>query len=138
VAVNGGRVEFQLSVPATADNVPLLRHAMAGFLEGQAVTGETAADVLLAVTEACTNVVQHAYRSEPAKVERHIELDAECMDSILQCAVRELGRGFAPRVDSPGLGLGLPVIAALTQTVEIRPLTPHGTEVVMTFAIVPG
>ncbi len=132
-------MELQLSVPATADNVPLLRHAMAGFLEGQSVTGETAADVLLAVTEACTNVVQHAYRSDPAAVDRHIELAAECMDSsILEVAVRDLGRGFAPRVDSPGLGLGLPVIAALTQTVEIRPLTPHGTEVVMTFAIDPG
>jgi serine/threonine-protein kinase RsbW len=136
--VNGGRVELQLSVPATADNVPLLRHAMAGFLEGQSVTGETAADVLLAVTEACTNVVQHAYPSDPDSVDRHIELAAECMDSILEVAVRDLGLGFAPRVDSPGLGLGLPVIAALTQTVEIRPLTPHGTEVVMTFAVDPG
>jgi hypothetical protein len=36
------------------------------------------------------------------------------------------------------LGLGLPVIAALTRTVEIRPLTPHGTEVLMTFAIAAG
>ena len=47
---------------------------MAGFLEGQSVTGEAAADVLLAVTEACTNVVQHAYRFDPNPVDRHIEL----------------------------------------------------------------
>ena len=86
VAVNGGRVEFQLSGRPPLLNVPLLRHAMAGFLEGQAVTGETAADVLLAVTEACTNVVQHANRSRLAKIERHIELDAESSASILQVA----------------------------------------------------
>ena len=131
-------MELELTVPSTADNIPLLRHAMAGFLEGHSVTGESAADVLLAVTEACTNVVQHAYRSDRAAVDRQIELGAECMDSILEVAVRDLGRGFAPRVDSPGLGLGLPVIAALTQNVEIRPLPPHGTEVVMTFAIDAG
>ena len=111
---------------------------MAEFCELHGLSAPLIDDVKLVVTEACTNVVQHAYRSDPAAVDRHIELAAECMDSILEVAVRDLGRGFAPRVDSPGLGLGLPVIAALTQTVEIRPLTPHGTEVVMTFAIDPG
>ena len=39
---------------------------------------------------------------------------------------------------APGWAWTPPVIAALTQTVEIRPLTPHGTEVAMTFAIDPG
>lgn len=131
-------MELQLCVPATADNVPLLRHAMAGFLEGRSIDGEIAADVLLAVTEACTNVVQHAYRSDPDGGEPQIELAAECLDATIEVSVRDLGRGFAPRIDSPGLGLGLPVIAALTQTVEIRPLAPHGTEVVMTFATDPA
>jgi serine/threonine-protein kinase RsbW len=132
--VNGGGVQLELTVPAVAENIPLLRQAMAGFLDGQDVAGDAAADVLLAVTEACTNVVQHAYRDAASDTtDRRIELAADWSDHMLTVAVRDVGRGFAPRVDSPGLGLGLPVIAALTETVEIRPLEPNGTEVLMTF-----
>jgi serine/threonine-protein kinase RsbW len=133
--VNGGGVELELTVPATAENIPLLRHAVSGFLQGIDITGERASDVLLAVTEACTNVVQHAYRDANADQDPRIELTADRQDDVLLVAVRDVGHGFAPRVDSPGLGLGLPVIAALTRTVEIRPLTPSGTEVMMTFTL---
>ncbi len=49
--------------------------------------------------------------------------------------VRDRGRGFAPRVDSPGLGLGLPVIAALTRRLELQETPGGGTEVVMAFGI---
>jgi serine/threonine-protein kinase RsbW len=133
--VNGGRVDLELTVAATAENIPLLRHAVSGFLDGIEVTGDDASDVLLAVTEACTNVVQHAYRDHQGESEPRIELIADRSEEVLSIAVRDLGHGFAPRVDSPGLGLGLPVIAALTRTVEIRPLSPSGTEVLMTFAL---
>lgn len=132
--MNDEQVQLELSVPAQAENIPLVRHAVAGFLDGHGIGGEQASDMLLAVTEACTNVVQHAYRD--GSVERaEIEVWAELSDAIVTITVRDQGGGFAPRVDSPGLGLGLPVIAALTTTVEIRPTPPSGTEVVMTFAL---
>jgi serine/threonine-protein kinase RsbW len=134
--MNDGQVQLELVVPAVAENIPLVRHAVAGFLEGHGVAGETASDMLLAVTEACTNVVQHAYRDEEGAGEAdQIEVAAERGDARVTITVRDHGGGFAPRIDSPGLGLGLPVIAALTQTVEIRPMPPSGTEVVMTFAL---
>ena len=132
--MNDGQVQLELSVPAQAENIPLVRHAVAGFLDGHGIGGDHASDMLLAVTEACTNVVQHAYREEPAE-DAEIEVWAELADSIVTITVRDQGGGFAPRVDSPGLGLGLPVIAALTTTVEIREAPPSGTEVVMTFAL---
>jgi serine/threonine-protein kinase RsbW len=132
--MNGGQVQLELVVPAVAENIPLVRHAVAGFLEGHGVAGETASDMLLAVTEACTNVVQHAYRDCDGAADQ-IEVAAERSDDLVTITVRDYGGGFAPRIDSPGLGLGLPVIAALTQTVEIRPMPPSGTEVVMTFAL---
>ena len=131
--MNDGQVQLELVVPAVAENIPLVRHAVAGFLEGHGVTGEHASDMLLAVTEACTNVVQHAYRDEGGADQ--IEVAAERSDNVVTISVRDHGGGFAPRIDSPGLGLGLPVIAALSQTVEIRPMPPSGTEVVMTFAL---
>jgi serine/threonine-protein kinase RsbW len=133
--MNDGQVQLELVVPAVAENIPLVRHAVAGFLEGHGVARETASDMLLAVTEACTNVVQHAYRDEDGGGADQIEVVAERSEDLVTIAVRDRGGGFAPRIDSPGLGLGLPVIAALTQTVEIRPMPPSGTEVVMTFGL---
>jgi anti-sigma regulatory factor (Ser/Thr protein kinase) len=132
--VNDEQVQLELSVPAEAENIPLVRHAVAGFLDGHDIGGDQASDMLLAVTEACTNVVQHAYRDGPV-ADAEIEVCAEFDGSTVTITVRDQGGGFAPRVDSPGLGLGLPVIAALTTTVEIRPTPPSGTEVVMTFAL---
>lgn len=136
--VNDEQAHVELTVPADAENIPLVRHAVAGFLGGDDPLSDLiSSDVLLAVTEACTNVVQHAYRdvSEP---DAEIEISAERSLSELTISVRDRGRGFAPRVDSPGLGLGLPVIAALTHNVEIRPFPPSGTEVVMTFLLDDG
>jgi serine/threonine-protein kinase RsbW len=134
--MNDGQLQLELVVPAVAENIPLVRHAVAGFLEGHGVASEPASDMLLAVTEACTNVVQHAYRAgDRGGAADQIEVAAERSEDLVTIAVRDRGGGFAPRIDSPGLGLGLPVIAALTQTVEIRPVPPSGTEVVMTFAL---
>jgi serine/threonine-protein kinase RsbW len=126
--------QLELTVPSSAENIPLIRHAVAGFLDGHAVPEPLAADVLLAVTEACTNVVQHAYIDDDRDA-ADIELAAEREGPLLTISVRDHGRGFAPRVDSPGLGLGLPVIAAVTQNVEIRPAPETGTVVVMSFAL---
>lgn len=124
-------MELQLSVPATADNVPLLRHAMAGFLEGRSVTGETAADVLLAVTEACTNVVVHAYPDG----EGPMGLRASVLDDHVAIVIHDRGRGIVPRADSPGLGLGLPLIATLADSLELGTGEAEETEVRMTFAL---
>ena len=49
---------------------------MAGFLDGHALSDELASDVLLAVTEACTNVVQHAYRGSSQAGGGEIEVSA--------------------------------------------------------------
>jgi anti-sigma regulatory factor (Ser/Thr protein kinase) len=126
--------QLELTVPSSAENIPLIRHAVAGFLDGHAIPEPLAADVLLAVTEACTNVVQHAYIDGEREV-ADIELAADREGPMLTISVRDHGRGFAPRVDSPGLGLGLPVIAAVTQNVEIRPAPEAGTLVVMSFSL---
>jgi serine/threonine-protein kinase RsbW/stage II sporulation protein AB (anti-sigma F factor) len=50
----------------------------------------------------------------------------------LRIVIRDTGTGMTPRSDSPGLGLGLPVIASVTDSIEIVS-TDEGTEVQMTF-----
>jgi serine/threonine-protein kinase RsbW len=88
-------------------------------------------DIALAITEATTNAVLHAYRDqeEPGgvTVEAEVEADHVCF------YVRDEGSGLAPRVDSPGLGLGLGLIAQVADSTDVRAPETGGTEVVMRF-----
>jgi serine/threonine-protein kinase RsbW/stage II sporulation protein AB (anti-sigma F factor) len=87
------------------------------------------------VTEACTNVVIHAYDTdEPGS----LEVDATIDDSHLTVVIRDNGRGIVPRPDSPGLGLGLPLIATLAESLELGTDDSDNTEVRMMFRIDEG
>jgi serine/threonine-protein kinase RsbW len=88
-------------------------------------------DIALAVTEAATNVVLHAYRdrAEPGTVTIEVEREADHVCIY----VRDEGSGLAPRVDSPGLGLGLGLIAQVADSADVRAPETGGTEVVMRF-----
>jgi serine/threonine-protein kinase RsbW/stage II sporulation protein AB (anti-sigma F factor) len=52
----------------------------------------------------------------------------------MEICVCDDGRGMSPRPDSPGLGLGLPIVAALAQRFEVQPRTTGGTRLLMVFA----
>jgi len=90
------------------------------------------ADVALAVSEACSNVVLHAYRG---KGHRFPELTVEvwAVDGGVRVIVADRGEGMRPNPDSPGLGLGLAVIARVADTCEVHSARPTGTELRMTF-----
>jgi len=124
---------LSVTLSSAPGNLPLVRHAIRGFLDASDVADPPAGEVLLAVTEACANVVQHAYVGDPEP--GAIELEAELSGNRLVSSVRDHGHGFAPRLDSPGAGLGLPVIASLTDRLEIRPTPGSGTEIMMAFAL---
>ena len=57
--------ELRLTVPASAENVMVVRQAVAGLGEALGLSGERIADLKTVVTEACNNVVLHAYDDEP-------------------------------------------------------------------------
>ena len=121
-------------VPAEASEVAGLRRAVLRFAEACGVTEAGCADVVLAVGEACANVVTHAYVDAAAP--GSLTVEASYPDGELVVAVRDEGRGMVPRVDSPGLGLGLSIIGQLSQRLEIGDNGACGTEVRMTFAAV--
>ena len=124
--------DLELKLPARAENVAVVRHAFGGFAEALSVDEQTLADIKLAVTEACTNVVIHAYeRGE----EGNLEVDASIDEARLTVVIRDNGRGIVPRPDSPGLGLGLPLIATLAETLELGKDGADHTEVRMTFRL---
>src|SRR5262245_6821463 len=117
---------------ATADAVPSARHAVTAFAEQQGFRGAALHDIALAVSEACANVVLHAYRG---KRERGtFEVEARWPDHELEITVSDDSIGMLPRSDSPGLGVGLPLIAELAGSFEIRADGESGTTVVMRFA----
>ncbi len=125
---------FELELAAMADNVPLVRHALRGLLEAAGVGADRVSDITLAVTEACANAVLHAYaRQAGGSFEVSARLSAG--SSELSVLVRDHGSGMAPRVDGAGLGVGLPVMAAIADSLEIDAPPGAGTLVRMTFEL---
>jgi serine/threonine-protein kinase RsbW len=123
--------DLELTLPARPENVAVARHAIGGFADVLDVPDQTLADVKLAVTEACTNVVVHAYPGG----EGPITLRATVADGVLRVVVVDEGRGILPRADSPGLGLGLPLIATLAESLELGTGDNEETEVRMAFRL---
>jgi anti-sigma regulatory factor (Ser/Thr protein kinase) len=123
--------DVQLTLPARAENVAVVRHALGGLGEALALDPQTLSDVKLAVTEACTNVVVHAYGDGDGPMEVAASIDSD----VLRVVVRVEGLGILPRPDSPGLGLGLPLIATLTESLELGKGTDDRTEVTMVFRL---
>ena len=120
---------------ARAEGVGVVRQALAGMADALDFDAAVLSDMKMAVTEACTNVVVHAYDEEAGQLE--VQMLAGEYD--LTIVVRDRGSGIQPRpsrAGSPALGLGLPLIAALSDTFELRGSAGQGTEVRMTFAYV--
>jgi serine/threonine-protein kinase RsbW/stage II sporulation protein AB (anti-sigma F factor) len=94
---------------------------------------EAVNDVRLAVSEAATNAVVHGYREGDGE----LQVRAEVLDDELVVVVRDAGTGLAPRPDSPGLGLGMPLMASVTTRFRVVS-QDRGTEVHMAFALSDG
>ena len=109
---------LQMSLPARAENVAVVRHALAGLADRIGMDAAGIADLKTVVTEACMNVVVHAYPGDepgPLLVEAVPELEG------LTVVVRDYGLGIQPRpdVERPSLRIGLTLIAALSSSFEI-------------------
>ena len=120
---------------ATLPSIAQARRQLTAWLQSAGADELMVADVAVAVSEACTNAVVHAYRDQPA--DGHLPLfrvAARRMGDAVTVTVADTGCGMKPRADSPGAGLGLPLIAALSDHVDFRS-DPHdgGTVVAMSF-----
>jgi serine/threonine-protein kinase RsbW len=124
--------DMELALQARAENIAIVRHALGGLGEALGIPEPKLSDIRLAVTEACANVVVHAY---PEDQEGPMEILASMEGNALTVLVRDWGSGIRPRPDSPGLGLGLSLIAALAETLQLGHGEHEHTEVRMTFAL---
>jgi anti-sigma regulatory factor (Ser/Thr protein kinase) len=118
-----------MSLPAQAENVAVVRHALAGLAEEIGMDEAGIADLKTVVTEACMNVVVHAYEGESGP----LNVDAEPEPDGLRVTVRDSGVGIRPRpgTEPSSLRLGLSLIAALSSRFSFSGGLDRGTEVVM-------
>jgi serine/threonine-protein kinase RsbW len=121
-----------LNVTSRAENVLVVREMLTGVALALALGENEINDILTAVTEACNNVVLHAYEGE----EGPLEVEVTLVWCALEVVVRDHGVGIQapPATDESMLGIGLPVIQALVHRVELRDGPLGGTEVCMEFA----
>jgi serine/threonine-protein kinase RsbW len=124
--------DMELALPARATNIAVVRHAFGALGEAFAIDEQILSNIRLAVTEACTNVVVHAY---PDGHEGPLEILATLQEEKLVVVVRDEGPGIEPRPDSPGLGLGLALIVSLAESVLLGRDEDERTEVRMTFPL---
>lgn len=118
-------------VRAQPDQVRVVRRAVQEFALQHGAADPNA--VALAVSEAVTNAIVHAYADAPEPGE--IEVVAQrAGDDRLEVLVCDDGRGMLPRPDSPGVGLGLPLVATLAESFEVQARSGGGTQVRMAFA----
>jgi serine/threonine-protein kinase RsbW len=112
------RPVIELELSAQPESIAAARHAVVELAREDNLSEAAISDVALAVSEAASNVVMHAYRD--AQGPGPLLVRAELLDEALEVEVRDHGVGMRPRMDSPGLGLGLPLIGTLASSVEVE------------------
>ena len=124
------------SFPAVSSQVPAIRNAVADIARERGARDAKLVQIGLAVSEAASNAVLHAYRDARAAPDGDVRVVVRAIDaSLLDICIRDRGVGPLPRDDSPGLGLGLNIMARDADLLEIRALPEGGTEVIMRFAL---
>jgi serine/threonine-protein kinase RsbW len=116
------------------ENVLLVRQVLSGVADAIQLSADDLNDVSTAVTEACNNVVLHAYGGGEGPLEVEIY---DASPETLEVVVRDHGVGIQPRIRTAGgvaSGIGLPIIQALVRQLELSGTPDDGTEVRMEFA----
>jgi anti-sigma regulatory factor (Ser/Thr protein kinase) len=118
--------------PAHADQVARARRAVVAYAREHGALDPDG--VAVAVSEAVTNAVVHAYVDAPAPGEVEVFARRD-PDDGLEIHVSDEGRGMMPRRDSPGIGVGLPLVATLAERFQVETRPGGGTSVCMIFAV---
>jgi serine/threonine-protein kinase RsbW len=126
---------FHRRYPAVPESVAAVRSALVVYATRAGASGRLCADLALAASEAVTNVVVHAYREW--EIPGTVEVTAVVDTDGLLVTIIDAGTGLRPRLDSPGLGLGLAVIAQAADGLDVIQPSAGGLELRMRF-VLPG
>ena len=124
-----------LHVQSRPQTLTLVRGMLSGVAEQLAMDPELLDDLKTSVSEACNNVVLHAYVGEPGPMDIQLFVDVD--DESIIVSVRDRGVGLsdspAAIVDDGAGGLGVSVMQALTRDLQLSQRAGGGTQVVMRF-----
>ena len=120
--VDGGPQVVELTIPAKAEYITLCRLALAGLSSLRGLPEETVADLKLALTEACSNSVRHAY--EDGQPDDVVDIRYELHSDRVVIEVADEGSGFVPpdsraSEELSESGLGIAIIRALADELEL-------------------
>jgi anti-sigma regulatory factor (Ser/Thr protein kinase) len=122
---------FSVTYPARAESVAEARSAVGDFAREAGAGDDQVDDVRLAVSEAVTNAVLHAYRGAPGTV----QVTAALAGQELWVLVADEGEGMQPQADRPGLGLGLGLISQVCDDIAIVTRSGGGIEARLLFKL---
>jgi serine/threonine-protein kinase RsbW len=120
---------FDARFPASPLSVRAIRGEVTAIARECGLEGQDLDDVALAVSEAATNAIIHGAAGDDPCVMVTVRLE----QGELRIMVCDEGGGINPRTDSPGAGLGLPVMATIAKRLEILS-GAAGTKIKMAFA----
>lgn len=125
--------KLALSYEAKAENVPLARAAVASLAEGLGAEEPLLGDLKTVVTEACSNVVRHAYPHGGGR----FDIEAFPEGEELTIIVRDSGTGLRPDLSHDGstMRIGLGLISQLSSHFGIGPNPDGGTVVRMRLSL---
>jgi anti-sigma regulatory factor (Ser/Thr protein kinase) len=119
--------DLELTLPREPSSVREARQAVSDLARGAGMNDERVEELRLAVSEAATNAIQHGRENGG-----EVSVQASVTGGELRVSITDKGGGMRPRPDSPGLGLGLPIIASVADHLEIV-TDDEGTTVKMMF-----
>ena len=117
-----------LSLSAEPENIGAVRAAVDRAACGFGMHGRARDDLKTLVSEACANVVLHAYADDEA--DRPLEIEVARQSEAIEVTVRDHGHGVSAR---PGpkpssLRLGLLLVGAMASSFQLRSVRGRGTE----------
>ncbi len=127
-----GIPNVRLSLASRPENVLLVRQALRGVADTVELDAIELNDISTALSEACNNVVAHAYPGGEGPMEVEMLASAEGLEML----VRDHGCGLRPHASEPSEigGIGIPVMLALADSVEFAGTDGGGTDVRMRFS----
>src|SRR5580692_3367723 len=130
--LDDGVEALEVTLPAIPASIGHLRSYAREFAAGAGATDEAVTDIALAISEAATNAVVHAYPAGKA-ANATASLRGNVADDWLELAIADRGAGFRA-CPSGGLGFGLKVMAEVSDSMRVEQ-RDEGTTVVLRFAL---